>query len=160
MISLLVPFVLNGPFSAPEQSSASYDCFNSLAFVIYMHNHFYLPEQTLQRLTLFLMSFNSQNLIAMKMLFNFRWAPWSATSGTCRTTWTRPWTGRTRPWTVSTPRPTATSPGSRWLTTRPRSWWSKLPATSGCKLWYFVLKPFCKSKEWVWPTIQCITLQR
>ena len=72
MISLLVPFVLNGPFSAPEQSSASYDCFNSLAFVIYMHNHFYLPEQTLQRLTLFLMSFNSQNLIAMKMLFNFR----------------------------------------------------------------------------------------
>ena len=72
MISLLVPFVLNGPFSAPEQSSASYDCFNSLAFVIYMHNHFYLPEQTLQRLTLFLVSFNSQNLIAMKMLFNFR----------------------------------------------------------------------------------------
>ena len=73
MISPLVPFVLNGPFSAPEQSSASYDCFNSLAFVIYMHNHFYLSEffftkiNTLSHAFSFTKSYRNKNVIQFQV---------------------------------------------------------------------------------------------
>ena len=95
--------------------------------------HYYPKHENKKRVCLDQRSLHMKNLPSMIFITEVdfhkrwycRWARWLATSGTCQTTWTPPSTGRTRPWTESTPRPTATLRGSRWLTSGRRRWWNK-----------------------------------